>query len=156
MPSDFNVSENLKKNLMFLGLTLLLSATIVGAHNLTMDEDVPDIGFMELEVDCKGIDTFVCLGIQVQEHTPLYYGEWYEEGFDGIEEGTDEHRRMVETELMVRAYDECQNLEHEDMDWTSEVEFEGMTAEEWQDENDEITLLPCEETYRFSIEDERP
>jgi len=156
MLNGFEVSDNLKKNLIFLGITILLSATIVGAHNLTLDsEEVPDIGFMDLEVDCKGIDSFVCLGIQTQEHTTLYYAEW-EEDFDGVEEGTEEHRRLVETELMVRAYDECQDLEHEGMSWTSEVEYENKTADEWQDEIDEVTLLPCEETYRFSLEDEPP
>lgn len=151
MSSRFDISDNFRKDLLFLGVTLLLSVSVVGAHNIALDEEYPDVGFMELEVECKGVDTFVCLGIQVKEHTTHNYAEWEE-----IEEGTEEHRRMVESELMVRAYDECQDLEHSEMSWTSEVEFEGKTADEWQEEVDNLTLLPCEETYRFSLEDERP
>ncbi len=145
---DLEISDRLERNLKYLGLTLLLAVAIIGLTNLTTPSEYPDVGFTEVDVECVGLDLGICLGLQTETHTTHSYDDWEE-----IEEGTEDHRRMIESELMIRAYEECRDPEIVEMDWTSEATFENQTADEWEDEIDDLTLLPCEETFYFSIDD---
>ena len=142
------LSKNLQRDLKYLGITLAIAVAIVGVNNLMTPGEYPDVGFTQMESECAGIDVGVCLGIMHQEHEVLHFDDWAQ-----IEEGTEEHRRMVESELMIRATDECRNENVTGTDWTSEVEYENKTGDEWSDEIDNVTLLPCSETFHYSLED---
>lgn len=146
------ISDNLKKDLKYLGITLAIGLAIIGLHNLYLPDDYPEVGFTEVEVNCAGFEAGeTCVGVKHVVHETQNFDDW-----ESIEEGTDNHRKMIESELMIRASDACSDAEITEMDWTSEVEFENQTADEWQEEIDELTLLPCEETFQFSLEDEHP
>jgi hypothetical protein len=103
-------------------------------------EEPVNVGMVEVETNCAGIDVGICLGIQRQSHTTHNFDD-YEE----IEEGTPNYYRKVESELMLRASNTC-TRDMSGYEWTSEVSFDGRTAEQWR-EQDEIELLPCEKTF---------
>lgn len=141
-------SDNFREDLKYLGITLAIAIAIIGFNNVMTPNEYPDVGFTQIETECAGLDVGVCLGIQHQEHEVLNFDEW-----EPIEEGTEEHRRMVESELMIRATEACRSENITDTEWTSEVEYENKTGDEWADEIEEVTLLPCSQTFHYSIDD---
>lgn len=136
----FNDLEGFQKDLVYLGLTLLLVGAVVGASNLTKAEDPVRVGMVEVTTECVGLEAGVCLGIERHDHTTYNY-----ENYTQAEEGTPNYYRRVEAELMIRAYNTCDE-DTSGMEWTSEVSYENRTASEWG-ENENVTLLPCESTF---------
>lgn len=134
------IPEELGTGLMLVGVSLLISAGFAAAHNLATPDEPVNVGMVEVETECFGVDAGVCLGIQRQTHTTYNYDNYTE-----IEEGTPNYYRKVESELMLRATNTC-NASMEGYDWTSEVSYDGQTAEEWR-QNENVQLLPCEETF---------
>lgn len=135
-----SIEDPLKKNLAYLGLCLLIAVTAVAGHNLSVPEEPVRVGLVEVETRCSGLDAGICLGMQRRTHTSYNYDNWTEP-----EPGTANFYRKVESELMVRAYNVCDE-DTTGMEWTSEMEYMNRTADEWL-ETGEIQLLPCEDTF---------
>lgn len=135
-----DIPEELGTGLMLVGLSVLISASFAAAHNVATPEEPAKVGMVEVETECFGLDIGVCLGIQQQTHTTYNYDDYTE-----IEEGTPNYYRKIESELMLRATNTC-NDSMEGMEWTSEVSYDNKTAEEWR-QNENIQLLPCEKTF---------
>lgn len=134
------IPEELETGLMLVGASIIISAGFAAAHNLATPDDPANVGMVEVSTECFGIDAGVCLGIQEQTHTTYNYDDYTE-----IEEGTPNYYRKVESELMLRATNTC-NESMSGYEWTSEVSYDNQTAEEWR-QNENIQLLPCEETF---------
>lgn len=137
---DFQEFEGLKKDVFYLGLTVLLAGLTVAVSNYNTPDEPVNVGTVEVSTQCVGLDAGVCLGFQQRDHTTYNYVNWTD-----AEPGTADYYRRVEAELMVRAYNTCTE-EMNGMDWTSEVSYENKTAAEWN-ENENIQLLPCEKTF---------
>jgi hypothetical protein len=134
------ISDDLRRNLILLGVCLLLAILFVGAKNYITPEDRKEVGYIEVYTECRGIESEICLGVQVRDHETFNYNNYTEP-----EEGTENFYRKVESELMIRAYDACDS-ETSGMGWTDEVSYRNRTASKWQ-ENENIDLLPCEQTF---------
>ncbi|WP_414836887.1 hypothetical protein [Candidatus Nanohalococcus occultus] len=134
------VSESLKTSLILVALSVLTAGSFAAAHNVVTPDEPVNVGMVEVETRCAGVDIGACIGIQRQTHTTYNYDNYTE-----IEEGTPNYYRKVESELMLRATNTCTE-EMDGMEWTSEVSYENRTADEWL-ENENIQLLPCEKTY---------
>lgn len=141
---ETDISDDLRRNLFYLGISLLLVFAVVGAKNLTVPEEPVRVGYTEITTDCYGLDAGVCIGLEKRDHTTYNYDD-YEEP----EPGTDNYYRMIESELMIRAYNTCDSS-MSGMEWTDEVEYRNRTASEWL-ENENIQLLPCEKTFYRSL-----
>lgn len=139
-----DISDGLRKNLLYVGISLVIIVGLVGANNFMTPEDRLEVGYTEVYTKCAGIDAGVCIGVQSRDHTTYNYNNYTEP-----EEGTENYYRRVESELMVRAYNTCDS-EMSGMEWTDEVEYRNKTATEWL-ENDNIDLLPCEKTFYRSL-----
>lgn len=138
--------EGLQKDVFFLGVTLVLAASVVAVNNVQTSEDQSKVGFVELETECIGVEAGFCIGIEQVTHTTHNYAN-----YTNPEEGSENYYRLVESELMLDAYGVCRNnKDMTGMDWTSEAEYDNKTAEEWL-ENKNIQLLPCEDTFRYSL-----
>jgi len=133
-------TEGFQKDLVYLGITLLLIGAVVGVSNLTKSDEAVRVGMVEVTTECSGIDAGACIGIERKDHTTYNYDNYSE-----AEEGTENYYRRVESELMIKAYNTCSE-DISGMDWTSQVSYENKTAAEWG-ENENITLLPCESTF---------
>lgn len=136
----FSEVEGFQKDLVYLGLTFLLVGAVVGVGNYTTSDEPVRVGMVEVTTECVGLDAGVCLGIERKDHTTYNYDNYTE-----AEEGTENYYRRVEAELMVQAYNIC-NEDTSGMEWTSEASYENKTADEWS-ENKNVTLLPCESTF---------
>lgn len=132
--------ERLRTNLTYLGICILIGAVFIGAHNIATSDERLEVGYVELDTTCIGIDAGVCLGLQKRTDETINYDD-----YEKAEPGTENYYRRVESELMARAYNTCTS-EMSGMEWTSEVEYENKTASEWL-ENENIDLLPCESTF---------
>lgn len=141
---ETEISEGLKKNLIFLGVSLLIVVVLAGAKNVTVPEEPVRVGYTEVETECVGIDAGVCLGMEKRTHTTYNY-----DNYENPEPGTENYYRKIESELMIRAYNTCDSS-MSGMEWTDEVEYRNQTASEWL-ENDNIDLLPCEKTFYRSV-----
>lgn len=142
--------SGLKENLFYLGVTIVVISGIVAANNVMIDGDERvEVGPTEVFYECHGIDAGVCLGMERPHHETHGYDE-----FDGelLEEGTEDYYRRVEAELMLQAYNICEDQELEDMDWLEEAEFENRSGEEWY-EMDEVNLFGCEQTFRYMVDE---
>lgn len=139
-----DISDGLKKNLTFLGISLLIVVAVMGAKNLAVSEEPVRVGYTEVTTECQGLDAGVCLGLERRTHTTYNYND-----YENPEPGTENYYRKVESELMLRAYNTCDSS-MSGMEWTDEVEYENQTASEWL-ENDNIQLLPCEKTFHRSL-----
>ncbi len=137
---NLKLSESFQKDLMFLGGILLFIVLAAGASNLMTSDDPVRVGMVEIETYCAGIDAGVCLGLERKKHVTYNY-----DNYEDAEPGTPNYYRKVESELMARAYNTCSE-DVTGMEWASEVEYDGQTAEEWL-QNDNIQLLPCEQTF---------
>jgi hypothetical protein len=136
----FQEVEGFQKDLVYLAATLLLIGAVVGVSNYTTSEEPVRVGMVEVTTECVGLEAGLCLGIERKDHTTYNY-----ENYKEAEEGTANYYRRVEAELMIRAYNVC-NEDMDRMEWTSEVSYENKTAEEWG-ESENVTLLPCESTF---------
>lgn len=141
------LSDSLQTDLSYLGITLGIAILFIAVGNLATPSEPSQVGFVEVETECHGLDIGICIGIQAENHITHNYDE-----YEQAEPGTENYYRLVESELMLQAYDICRENEVHGMEWTSEAEYDGQTGDEWlEDEN--VELLPCEHTYHRSIED---
>lgn len=136
----FSEVEGFQKDLVYLGITLLLVGAVVGVGNYTTSDEPVRVGMVEVTTECVGLDAGVCLGIERKEHTTYNYDNYTE-----AEEGTENYYRRVEAELMIQAYNICDE-DTSGMDWTSKASYDNRTGDEWL-ENENVTLLPCESTF---------
>lgn len=132
--------DNFQKNLALVGACVLIFAAFAGAHNFVTPEEPVRVGMTEVETNCWGINAGVCIGIQKQDHTTYGYNN-----DTGLEEGTPNYYRRVESELMLQAYNIC-NENMTGYEWTSEASYDGQTGDEWR-QNENIQLLPCEQSF---------
>jgi len=139
-----DLSEGLKKNLFFVGISILIVVTAAGAKNTTVPDEPVKVGYTEVKTECVGIEAGVCLGLEKRTHTTYNY-----DNYENPEPGTENYYRKVESELMLRAYRTCDSS-MSGMEWTEEVKYQNQTAAEWV-ENDNINLLPCEKTFYRSL-----
>ncbi|MBC5793101.1 MAG: hypothetical protein H8Z69_03620 [Nanohaloarchaea archaeon] len=134
------IGEDLKKNLIFLGATLVLISLVFAGKNVITPEDPVKVGFTEVTTECTGIDAGVCIGFQQRDHTTYNYDNYSE-----AEPGTENYYRRVEAELMYQAYSIC-DQDTKGMEWTDQASYDNKTATEWM-ENENVQLLPCKETF---------
>lgn len=138
LPERFQ--EGFERHVLFLGISVLIGLTFIAGHNFAIADDPLEVGPVEVETECNGLDVGVCIGLQTQTHTTYNFDNYTE-----AEEGTEDYYRRVESELMAQAYNICDS-ETSDYEWTSEAEYDNRTGEEWK-ENENVTLLPCEQTF---------
>ncbi len=132
IPEKIEQSENLK----WLGITLLIGVFIISAGNLVAQEPEKQVGLTDVETDCFGVDAGVCIGIERFDHTTYNYDD-----YEKPENGTEDFYRMVESQLMIQAYEYCGG-NVEGMEWTENASYAGKNVSEWQDSGD-VDLLPC-------------
>ena len=137
---EFDDFTDFQKNIGMVAVCFLIFAVFAGAHNISTPDEPHRVGLVEIETNCAGIDAGVCLGIQRQDHTTYNYDNYSE-----AEPGTPNYYRLVESELMLQAYGIC-DADMSGYEWTSEASYDGQTGEEWR-QNENIQLLPCEQTF---------
>lgn len=144
---DFNtaLTDNLRKDLTYIGISLLIVLITAAGHNFVTPDNPKKVGLVEVETNCFGIDVGACIGIQRQDHTTYNYDD-YEEP----ETGTENFYRLVESELMLDANSICEREDITGMEWTSEASYQNKTGDEWL-ENDNVELLECKKTYYRNI-----
>lgn len=136
----FDSLEGFQKHAAFLAVTLFVSTAAIAAGNLMTPEDPVRVGPVEVSTSCYGFVGDFCIGIERQTHTTYNYNN-----YENPEPGTDNYYRLVESELMIQAYNICgDNVTG--MDWTSEASYDNKTGEEWL-ENENVQLLPCDHTF---------
>lgn len=134
------ISEGLRKNLIYLGVSLLIVVSIAGAKNVMTPEEPVKVGYTEVHTECAGIEAGVCIGVQLRDHKTYNY-----DNYTKVEPGTPNFYRRVESELMAQAYNTCTS-DMEGYEWTSKVSYRNKTGDEWR-QNENIQLLPCEKTF---------
>lgn len=144
---NLELTDNLRNDFFYLGVSLLIVLAAVGFHNVTTPDNPPKVGMVELETNCFGVDAGLCLGIQRLDHTTYNY-----DNYTDPEPGTDNYYRLVESELMLQAQNICDN-ETRGMEWASEASYENQTGEEWL-ENENVDLLSCEQVPHRSMDAE--
>jgi len=142
LPEKF--SEGLEKDVLFVGVAVLVVAIFVGVGNATTPDEPQRVGYTEVTTDCLGIDAGICIGLEMREHTSYNY-----QNYTDPEPGTENYYRLVEAELMLQAYNIC-DADTQQMEWTDEASYDNRRATEWQNDGDaNVQLLPYEETtYR--------
>ncbi len=144
IPEKFQ--SGFERHILFLGVSVAIGLIFIAGHNMMVPENPPEVGFVELDTQCNGIDVGVCIGIRTQTHETYNYDNYTE-----IEEGTEDYYRLVESELMAQAYNICdQNTSGKE--WTSEASFDNVSGDEWE-KNDNVTLLDCEQTFWRELND---
>lgn len=136
--------EGIQKDAFYLGICVLIIGFTAAAHNIHTPDDPVEVGYVEVETNCFGVDAGVCLGIQKQSHTTYNYDD-----YNQTEPGDKNFHRKVESELMAQAYNIC-NEDMNGMDWTDQAEYRNQTGTEWLD-NEKVQLLPCEKTFYRNI-----
>jgi hypothetical protein len=137
----FSELEDLHQDIFFVGVCFLIIGLTAAVQNATTPDDPVNVGYVEVETNCFGAEVVdYCVGFQRQSHTTYNYDNYTE-----VEPGTENFYRRVEAELMSQAYNIC-NADMEGMEWTDEAEYRNQTATEWL-ENDQVELLPCEQTF---------
>lgn len=134
-----NLGDDFRRDLFFLGASLVIFLGAVGAHNVITPNEPVRTGMVEVETECFGIDAGVCLGIERRTHTTFNY-----ENYSDAEPGTPNFYRRVESELMIQAYSIC-GEETEGMEWLEDASYLNKSGEEWS-QMDQVQLLPCEDT----------
>jgi len=140
------LTEDLQEKVRYLGITGVILVLFIGLGNV-MTPDPVEVGPVELDVECTGIEAGICWGFKQETHTTYNY-----DNYTTPEEGSEDYFRKAEAELMLQAYNICDGEEITGMDWVEHAEYEDMTGDEWL-EKDEITLLECEETFYREMED---
>ena len=148
-PDFMDFDSGLQENLFYLGVCVILVSGLVTANNLATDGDKRlEVGPTEVFNECKGLDVGICLGIERPNHVTYDYDD-----YNGTpEEGTEEYYRRVESELMIQAYNICEDDSLSGMDWLEEAEYDNRTGAEWY-EMEEVDLLGCEQTFRFKVDE---
>ena len=139
------LTDNLKKDSVYIAASLLIVLVTVGGHNIVTPDSPKKVGFTEVTTDCFGIDAGVCIGIQRQDHTTYNYDNYTEP-----EPGTENFYRLVEAELMLQANGICERSDITGMEWTSEADYRNQTGDEWL-QNENVELLECRKTYYRNI-----
>ncbi|MFB6192909.1 MAG: hypothetical protein ABEK00_01545 [Candidatus Nanohaloarchaea archaeon] len=135
------VSESLQNQLKFLGVSAVILIGLIAVHNGLAPDEGQEVGYTEITVECLGVEAGdFCIGMKKQTHTTYNYNNYTE-----VEPGTANFYRRVESELMMQAYNIC-NETMSGMEWTDEASYRNKTATEWR-ENENVTLLPCEKTF---------
>lgn len=144
---EFNpkLTDNLRKDVIFLGISLLIVLVTVAGHNFVTPDNPKQVGLVEVQTNCFGIEAGVCIGVQRQAHTTYNYDNYNEP-----EPGTENFYRLVESELMLDANGICERNDITGMEWTSEASYQNKTGDEWL-ENENIALLECRKTYYRNI-----
>jgi len=144
---EFNpqLTDNLKKDLTYIGISFLIVLTAVAGHNYVTPDNPKKVGLVEIDTTCAGLDAGICIGIQRQDHTTYNYDNYTE-----AEPGTDNFYRLVEAELMLDANGICERDDISGMEWISEASYQNQTGDQWL-ENENIELLECRKTYYRNI-----
>ncbi|MFP4229960.1 MAG: hypothetical protein ACLFRK_02355, partial [Candidatus Nanohaloarchaea archaeon] len=121
-------------------------AGFAAANNLMSGGSV-EVGYTEVSHECVGIDAGICIGIEKPTYETYNYNNYTQP-----EEGTENYYRRVESELMLQAYNICEDKSLEGMDWVSEASYDNRSGDEWL-EQEEVDLLGCEDTYRYEIDE---
>ncbi|WP_414837988.1 hypothetical protein ACK3SF_01145 [Candidatus Nanosalina sp. VS9-1] len=138
LPERFE--EGLERDLFFVAISLAVVLVFVGVNNFTTPDEPMNVGLTEIETNCFGIEAGTCIGLQMRDHTTYNY-----DNYTDPEPGTENYYRLVESELMLQAYNICESEEVTGMDWTSEASYDNMTGSEWL-ENENVELLECDKT----------
>ena len=151
-PDFMDFDSGLHENLFYLAVSIVLIGGMVTANNLATDGDKRlEVGPTEVYNQCHGLDVGVCIGLERPHHETFDYDD-----YNGTpEEGTDEYFRRVESELMLQAYNICEDQSLEGMDWLENAEYDNRTGDQWI-ENENVDLLGCDQTFRFKLNDSRP
>ncbi|QKQ98584.1 hypothetical protein GKQ38_03605 [Candidatus Nanohaloarchaea archaeon] len=135
------ISEELQEQLKYVGISFAILVVLLAGHNLLAPDSDQKVGYTEIDVQCLGVNAGgFCLGMQKQTHTTYNYDNYTE-----VEPGTANFYRRVESELMMQAYNICDEKMN-GMAWTDEASYRNRTATEWM-QNENVTLLPCEKTF---------
>lgn len=137
--------EGFKQDALFISISLLLVAGIAGAHNLATVDDPTQISPVKMSSECAGIDVGFCLGIQKYDHNTSNY-----DNYTTPEPGTEDFYERVESQLMIQAYETCEE-DVEGEEWKEMVEYRNQTASEWEDNNEEVDLWSCEKTFHRNM-----
>lgn len=129
------MTPDLDRDWFYVGVTLVLLAGIAGAHNVVLDEGAAkSFGYCDTELSCVGAETSgFCLGVE-QRSTQCH------------EISELSQHRTVEAECGVRAYNLCKG-NHSGISWADEATYRNRTCSEWAEQDQNITLLGCDETY---------
>jgi len=130
---------------LLVAASVLLIGFSTGVNNFSTPDDPMRVGMVEVETECLGIDTGVCLGLERQDYTSYNYDDYQQ-----ARPGTPDYYRRVESELMAQAYNLC-GQDTKNYEWTAEAEYENKTGTEWR-LMDEIQLLPCDQTLYRSLD----
>lgn len=139
LPERFQ--EGLEKDLLMVLVSLLFVVSAAGFTNLMTPEEAMDVGLVEIETNCYGIDAGVCIGLEKRQQVTYNYDD-----YENPEPGDENYYRLVESELMAQAYNICNVDNVSGYEWTSDASYENRTGSEWR-EMEEVSLLPCETTY---------
>ena len=137
----------IEKDFLLVIACLLVVGLSAGVHNLTTSDEPVRVGLVEIETECTGIDTGICLGLERQTYTTYNY-----DNYTDPEPGTPNYYRLAESELMGQAYNICEAENVTGYEWTSEADYDNRTGDEWRS-MDEIQLLPCEQTFYRTLEE---
>ncbi|MFB6145114.1 MAG: hypothetical protein ABEJ99_01260 [Candidatus Nanohaloarchaea archaeon] len=133
-------SENLHKDFLYLGITLIVALVFIGAGNLKTPDNPVKVGYTEVYTQCIGIDAGVCLGVQKRTYKTFNY-----DNYTNPEPGTANYYRNVESHLMLQAYNICDS-NVTGMEWTDQASYLNKTGTEWL-KNEDVQLLPCSQTF---------
>jgi hypothetical protein len=136
----FSNLEDLEKDGLYLLACFLIIGLTAGVNNIQTPDEPVNVGYVEVETECVGIEAGFCLGIQRQSHTTYNY-----DNYEKPEPGTENFYRRVEAELMAQSYNICDS-DMSGMDWTSEADYRNKSGSEWL-ENENVELLPCEQAF---------
>lgn len=142
---DNKINSSMNKNILLVFVCLLIIVISAGAHNLATPERDMNVGLVEIETECTGIEVGVCLGLERQQSQTYNYDNYTE-----AEAGTPNYYRRVESELMAQAYNICNQEGTTNYQWTSQAAYDNKTGTEWRQE-EEIQLLPCNDTFHRDL-----
>ncbi len=151
---DFSAEEiketllvDLREDVLYIAISIAIVLVFIGVHNYATPDEPVRVGFTEIETQCFGIEAGICLGIEKQTHTTYNY-----DNYTQPEPGTENFYRLVESQLMLDAYNICGSEDVTGMEWTSQASYQNQTADEWL-ETGEVQLLPCEQTFYRQLEE---
>ncbi len=122
------------QDIKYLLIILLILVGVSAVNNLLITEEKAlDIGFCDTSIDCAGFEAGeVCIGYRYRD-TECYDPENAEE------------YRKAEARCNVQAYNLCEDNDLEGTEWADTAEFNNKTCNEWYNDYEEFTLLPCDE-----------
>ncbi|EGQ43387.1 MAG: hypothetical protein J07AB43_13780 [Candidatus Nanosalina sp. J07AB43] len=145
---DEKLESGMDKNIFLVAVCILIVGVSMGAHNLATPEKDMNVGLVEIETQCAGIEAGVCIGFETQQHQTYNYAN-----YSKAEKGDPNYFRRVESELMAQAYNICNQENITEYEWTSKATYDNQTGKEWRQE-DEVQLLPCGDTFHRDLDAE--